>query len=336
MKISSRHLAALTILTIACLSVPSKAARVYSWVEPDTLTLGDPIEITIAAVVPSGATVVPPDIEAETFGEFVVREWTSRRDETISGDSVQFKYLATAYTNTADTIPSLKFLSIRNDTTDTLFSPMLRARVVSVLQPDSLKDDSVMIKDLKAQQVAGTPSLLWLWITLGTIGIAVLVVLARYFRGRKEAAAYVPPPKPPYEEAIEALNTLEARSLVRMGQIRDYVFGISEILKRYIERRFGVNSVEYTTEEMLGWIPQAPVGKENRERLDWFFRTTEPVKYAKFIPDDETLYRFAEETRVFLENTRPRVGPETENGSGGGTSGNDQQVQQKHEATQSS
>lgn len=294
------------------LILPASAARVYSWVTPDTLTLGDPIQIGIAAVVEKGISVIPPEIQDGTFGDFTINEWSSHRQEGESQDSIVFTYLATAYDTKADTIPSLTFLATRNDSIDTLVSPMLTARVFSVLDPDSLKTDSLMIKNLKAQQIAGSRSWAWLWITLAACALAGLGALIYSRRMKKSRAAESLPPKPPYEEAIEALQALEAKRYIKLGYIREYVFGLSEILKRYVERRYGVHAVEFTTEEMLLWISDALMSPENRQRLHWFFTTTEPVKYARFIPDDLTLERFADETRVFLESTRPRPESETD------------------------
>ena len=77
--------------------------------------------------------------------------------------------------------------------------------------------------------------------------------------------------KPPYEEAIEALDRLEAKQYVAKGMIRDYVFELSEIAKRYIERRFEVQAAEFTTEELADWTKRSPLQLAERKTAEWFF-----------------------------------------------------------------
>jgi hypothetical protein len=115
----------------------------------------------------------------------------------------------------------------------------------------------------------------------------------------------VAPPKPPYEEAMEALAALEAKQYLRQGKIREQAFELSEILKRYIGRRYETNAAEFTTEEILDWIDGSPLAGELRSRMQWFFRTTDPVKFAKWVPDSGTVGRFMDEVKAFLNKTRP-------------------------------
>ena len=91
------------------------------------------------------------------------------------------------------------------------------------------------------------------------------------------------------------------------GMIREYVFELSEILKRYSERRFGVNAAEFTTEEMLAWLPVSSLDKEQRFAMEWFYRAADPVKFAKYLPDQGTIDRFGIEARAFVEATKPVV-----------------------------
>jgi len=112
---------------------------------------------------------------------------------------------------------------------------------------------------------------------------------------------------------MEALRLLDEKQYLAKGMLREHVFGLSDILKRYIERRFEVHAAEYTTEEMLGWIMTSPLELPEKKNAEWFFIETDPVKFAKMHPDNDTLHRFGHEVRQFLEQTRPR--PETSQGT---------------------
>jgi hypothetical protein len=98
--------------------------------------------------------------------------------------------------------------------------------------------------------------------------------------------------------------------------IREYVFELSEILKRYSERRFGVNAAEFTTEEMLAWLAVSKLEKEQRFAMEWFYRAADPVKFAKYLPDQGTVDRFGVEARAFIEATKPVIEVKKEGESG--------------------
>jgi hypothetical protein len=133
---------------------------------------------------------------------------------------------------------------------------------------------------------------------------AAIVIIRHYSRTLRRPPP-PSPPKPPYEEAIEALAALDAKQYLLKGLVREYVFELSDILKRYIERRFTINAAEFTTEEILAWLGISPLEKGRRNAMEWFFRATDPVKFAKQTPDQDTIVRFGTEARAFFEATKP-------------------------------
>ena len=102
---------------------------------------------------------------------------------------------------------------------------------------------------------------------------------------------------------MEALRQLEQEDLLRQGRAREYVFRLSDILKRYAGRRFGMHMQEFTTEEALGWLRASDLERPVRSGAEWFFTTSDPVKFARWLPDDDTLKRLDREVRSFVEQT---------------------------------
>jgi hypothetical protein len=290
--------------TVAVAAFAVWAARAVILYPPavtqDSLTVGERIGFRVSIVVPAGAHVAAPETE-QGFGDFVVKQWSEDRTERESSDSLAFNYVLTLYTTEPCTIPSLPFIHVKSDSAyDTLRSEPVPVRVISVVTSDSAD-----LRDLKPQQIAGNRPLLWLWVLFG----AVLALAAAYVAWRlwqkSRKPPPPPPPKPPYEEAIEALARLEAKQYLMKGMVREHVFELSDILKRYVERRFGTNASEYTTEEMLDWVQVAPLDSALRLSLEWFFTEADPVKFAKHVPDRATISRFDPEARSFIEKTRP-------------------------------
>jgi hypothetical protein len=277
----------------------ARSAVIYSTINQRELSVGDRVNFTVTAMVPKGAAVVPPD-PANSFGSLTVKEWNSRKSEIAKADSISFDYVVTTYKAENCTIPSLSYILENGEVRDTLRTESIPLVVIPLC-----KTDSADIMGLKPQQVTGKRPLLWMWLLLAAAGLTAAVIVARYYIRKLKKAPPPPPPIPPYEEAVLALAALDAKKLLLNGMIREYAFALSEILKRYIERRFGINAAEFTTEEMLAWLGISPLDKEPKTSLEWFFRATDPVKFARFLPDQDIVGRFGTVVRGFLEATRP-------------------------------
>jgi hypothetical protein len=313
-------------LLLCCLITTAFSYEVKTSVDRTSFTLGDPIHFRVMMQLPKDVQCVPPEPE-KLFGNLKVREWNINRSPKESNDSVFADYILACYVPENCTIPSLPFYIQSKASTDTVFTDQHTIQFMSVITPPAAgsKDSSVDIKDLKPQQIAGNPPKFWLWITIILGSVAVLAAVALYLSKKFQKKEIIPPPIPPYEEAIIALGVLHGKRLLEKGLIREYVFELSEIFKRYIERRFSTNASEFTTEEMVAWAGASGLDKKLKSSLEWFFRTTDPVKFARIVPDSDTVNRFSNEVTNFLESTRPL--PQT--------AGNDQNASSPQDATQS-
>jgi hypothetical protein len=281
------------------------AARAEARVSRDSLTIGDRIQLTVSILTPAGARIDPPSTD-EGLGQFVVKQWDTDTKQRDGSDSLIFRYVITTYTTGRCSIPSLPFTLTHEGQSDTLRTEPIPVHVVSVIPPT----DSASLRDLKPPFSAGRRSLLWLWLLLGAAGIVAAIAGGRHLWRRARKPAPPPPPPPPYEEAVEALRRLESRDYPAKGMAREFVFELSEIIKRYAGRRFDVNAPEFTTDELLEWVESSQLEHKERGILEWLFKTAHPVKFARLVPERSTLERMGEETWTFLESTRPR--PETE------------------------
>ncbi|MBD3314163.1 MAG: hypothetical protein GF344_00110 [Chitinivibrionales bacterium] len=300
-----RSLAGIPVL-LAILSVFASAvsaARVTANVSGDSLTIGDRIRLTVSVAVPSGARVDPPSPE-DGFGRFVVKQWDSDTKHGERFDSLHFEYAITTYTTGRCTIPSLPFVATKDGETDTLHTEPIQVLVHSVITTDS-----ATLRELKAPFSAGRPSLLWLWLLFGGILAATAVYFGRRLWRTMGKEPPPPPPPPPYEEAAEALRRLESKAYPEKGMAREFVFDLTEIIKRYTGRRYEVNAPEFTTDELLEWVASSELSEKEQGLFGWLFKTAHPVKFARMIPDRTVLERMNREAWEFLNRTRPQ--PET-------------------------
>jgi len=144
----------------------------------------------------------------------------------------------------------------------------------------------------------------WLWAAYligGLIVAALLFALWRWFRGRIKIKA-----KLPFEIALDRLEA--ARALMTETQVREYAFAVSEIIRSYIEQRFGQRAPRRTTEEFLSDLLRqtgTPLAG-HRALLEDFLNHCDLPKFARWqlsIPEMESMHGSA---RNFILETRPR------------------------------
>ncbi|MBD3343953.1 MAG: hypothetical protein GF401_02700 [Chitinivibrionales bacterium] len=278
------------------------AATLTTSLSSDSLTVGDRIEYTVTLTVPKNVTVVPPEIEQD-FGILAVKDYREDQvelDRKTKRDTLVYRYMLTTYKVEPCSIPALPYVIVEENIPDTIMTKPVPLRVHSVITADTAD-----LKDLKPQQVAGNRPLIWLWIGLALYVITGFILGAKFHWGKRRWVAPPPPPKPPYEEAIMALKDLETKQYLKQGHVKPFTFGLSDILKRYISRRYDVFAAEYTTGEMLEWLEQAQIEPEPKKKAQWFFKTSDPIKFARYVPDMDTLYTLEKEARNFVEKTRP-------------------------------
>src|SRR5262249_55134964 len=81
-------------------------------------------------------------------------------------------------------------------------------------------------------------------------------------------------------------------------------YALSEILKRYLERRFEFDAVEQTTTELLASMRAQRLPM--REEIARFFARCDMVKYAKTVPPADEAEAAIRQLRDFVERTKPQ------------------------------
>ncbi len=123
--------------------------------------------------------------------------------------------------------------------------------------------------------------------------IAALLALAaagawlyRRYRRRTRPEAPVParPPRPAHVVAREALDALEAARLLERGEIKTWHIRLSDILRVYIEGRFGVDAMEMTTGEVLDGLRRTDADTGAVADVRRLLDRCDLVKFAKLRP----------------------------------------------------
>jgi len=159
------------------------------------------------------------------------------------------------------------------------------------------------IRDLKPQ--VQFPNLLPLWIALGAVLLVVAAVFGRRFlRTLRHRIVRAQPLPDPWDEALASLAQIPAREWLGAGQVKRYYYAVSEILKRYLTRRFGFPALDQTTSEMILAMKAARI--ELRDEFTAFFRRADLVKYAKLVPERPEMDGVIPAARELVERTQPK------------------------------
>jgi hypothetical protein len=131
-------------------------------------------------------------------------------------------------------------------------------------------------------------------------GAVVFFILRR----RRKA---IPPERriPAHVLAFEELRKLREMNLIEQGRIKEFYIAISNIMRFYIERRFGVRAPEQTTEEFLEAVSKDHLfDSPTRSTLKQFLSHCDMVKFAKYEPEMEQIQKTVDVTRDFIEQTK--------------------------------
>jgi hypothetical protein len=294
----------LLALTLIAPGHPSITTRVSA--RPH-LTVGDRFDMTLVVTSPSPSLVTGP--LADSMGMFAVgdeKRTTARRSGSAE---TTYRLSVAGFKPGTHRLPVFTFLVLTGPKTDTLRSDTGSVTIASLL-PGTMKD----INGLKP---AETFPNYWLWAVPGLVLLlgALAWIGRRLYRRFERSRALALAPLPPWEEALRVLDAMPWREWLEAGQFKRYYYALSEVLKRYIERRFEFQAAEQTTTEMLAAmrLHKTPM----RDDVAKFFTRSDLVKYSKVVPPQDEAQFAIDQVREFVMRTMPQE-PAAATGTGGG------------------
>lgn len=181
-------------------------------------------------------------------------------------------------------------------------SDSIPVKVASVM-PKDMKD----VNDLKPQ--IQFPNFLPIWIMLAILAAAGLSYAGwRLYRRYRRIRLYGAPLPDPWDEALAALDKVPADDWLASGHFKRYYYTVSEVLKRYLTRRFGFPALDQTTTEIMRSMKVTKTPE--REGFGEFFRQADMVKYAKFVPLASEAAAVIPTARELVQATTPKPEPE--------------------------
>jgi hypothetical protein len=316
-----RALALVAILLIFTAAYPQDIIVKSS---PDTtsIIIGDQIGFSVSATIPSGIDAALSTMTDTLTGKIVILG-RSARDTVISPDgnlTVTDRYLITGFDSGTYSIPPFYAEYISGDSLKRYYSDYSFLRVG---RPDVTPQDTTdVIFDIVPPRTAPvTISEILPWLVIALIAALIIYLLARFLPRnplRRFVRAPVPE-EPAHVIALRELYRLRDEELWQKGEVKEFYSRLSDILRRYIDNRYGIMSPELTTDETVRMLQKAAVTTHDQMSLvKELLSLSDMVKFAKYLPQSEIHEKSHNDAIRFVELTRKSdVTPEGNSGKGG-------------------
>ena len=289
-------------LFISLLSVQAQKFSAHATVQPSEILIGEQALINLQVIAPKDKEILFPVYQDSIVGGLEVLSM-GNADTTITDNvrTINVKYLVTSFDSTLYFIPSMPV----SDGIDTVFSnsfglkvtaPELKDSTLAYLekmntgQTDSIDFDALQLNDIKPIQklpFSWKDFLGLLWIPLIILLLLAIVGTIIYFIIRKNKKGYFftpPPVLPAHVRAMKSLDKIKTEKLWQQERHKEFYTQLTDVLRRYIHERYGVNSLEMTSGEILNIIRTKAEEDSVYENLKQVLTVADLVKFAKHKP----------------------------------------------------
>jgi hypothetical protein len=280
---------------------PAANLDISSQVDKSEITIGDRVQYEIKVVYPAEGHIELPSVLGN-LGAFEVKDYQASDPKPAGKRQIQtWHFNLSTFTVGKYTLPPQQ-IAYRNGT-DT-------AAVIYFTQPieiNVIRTSAETVKDIAdiADLVAVENTKPWLAYGLGALVLLGLGILLWLRLRRKSPSLTEKPPLPPLEEALERLASLKDLNLIRQNRAGEFCFILSELIRRYISRRFSIDALESTTTEFLEDVKKLPITKAQKEWLAKFSEAADLVKFADASLLESNATAWIKETHDFLHQTKP-------------------------------
>ena len=266
------------LVIVFILITSSVFAQVTSSVDTTLIRIGEEIQYTIEVEADTTSLVLFP--EGQSFQPLEMIE-SYKIDTTFAQAKYRLikKYGLTQFDSGTYKLPAQRvMIDDRGFLTD---SALVEVRDVPVDTTQQKMFDIKPTIGVKRPPFDFVSLLYWLLPLLVIGGIVYLLFRRKKLREERERQL------PPYEEAMMALQQLDASEILKENKSKAYYSSLTEIVKRYIDREVDDTAMESTSDEVIERLllhkhaGHFDFDRETIRKLDSIFKRADLVKFAK-------------------------------------------------------
>ncbi len=255
--------------------------------------IGDDIRLLLRIEHPRTVTLIPPTkdlsiapFEIKRIEPVPVIKGQNRVEET-------YRMTLTVFGTGELEIPPIpvRYQDAKGQDGQVMTAPV-KVSVVSVGKKLTDKDD---IRPIKGPAMADQ---MRFWMTLEAMlaaALAIFLAVRLILRFLKNLESAESRKSAPLRARIE-MRRLKDKGFLEEKNYRDYYAGLSDVLRRYLERRFGFEACEETSTEILKDMESRLLSSDVLKATSRLLNECDLVKFAKFTPS----YELAQELEGLL------------------------------------
>lgn len=279
--------------------------------EPSHPVIGDPLTLTLEVTAKQGVELLMPEfgqsLDRYRILDFVPREALDASGRTLASQRYTLnaplsgpQYIPPLAIEFVDHRPGMRPAPEGEDAYE-LLTERLDFEVQSVL-PEAGSDDLEPPLEELAPLADAEGSWTWRLVPLFLLVAVGAALGLRYWRAWRHRARRASA----YEIASARLTDLTARPRPEGQEAVDAFFvELTDLVRHYLEDRFGLHAPELTTEEFLDVAAKSPdLSHDHQGFLRDFLRRADQVKFAHHMPAPDYIERVLQAAGRFLEQSR--------------------------------
>jgi|GEM_PF-711736 len=150
----------------------------------------------------------------------------------------------------------------------------------------------------------------WEYIAIaGCLLLVIIIVLWWYIKRPKKEIKPIPVEEVSQtlaEEMSAYFEQFKAKHLLQKGAYKEYYSELSTIVRIYISKRYYINALEMTTQQMLHLMQKKHLNALQYQQFKDLLQTADLVKFAKAQPTIEAMNNALLEAEEFVATTLPK------------------------------
>lgn len=291
------------LLALGLAAAAGAAPRLAADWSADSLTLGDPVRLTLSVELPAAAAVVWPDPDPAGLAPFGLLGLEAPRQEPAGEGRLRWSRVFELAPYDLGEIAAAAPVPLVDGAP--LAADSLRRRVTALLPAGEEAELAPLIgpRDWPVD---------WRSWLLGALLLGLLAVLGTWLwrrRPRKALSgdAAVAAPVDPWTRFERDLAAAEQAAVWKRGDADGHWAALSLALRGWLEDESGLPCREWTTDELRAALPGSVSGGEERRRLLEWLEEGDRVKYARHRPVESELASAGPRARAWAEERRRRL-----------------------------
>ena len=261
---------------------------INSSVDIHQVTIADQITYTVTLTYDPKKIKTVPFSPGTNLSSFEIKDYKIYKQKKKKGKIIQkYEYIITTFTVGEFKITPLEVNYTTYSGEEKKITTPEISIIVEGIKPS--QTDRGDIRDIKSPVYIKRGFLFYLILTI------ILLIIgggtgSYFYRKKKTKLSSAPQDTKTAEEiAFRELEKISQMDLIKQGKIKLYYIFISEVIRKYLEKRFKISVLDRTTYELYQQIRMLNINNRQCRQIKDFLEECDLVKFAKFEPDEKTI-----------------------------------------------